>query len=232
MVNQNENRYPIKTSKFSSHSKISAYLNRKSLDRNALKILDIGCAKGELKNLLLSESIQYLGVEPFMSDYLAAKANGLDVIHCSAEDAIALLDSKFDNIVFADVLEHLQNPIELLNDYRKFLSPGGEIVISIPNVAHWSNRLGLLFGKWNYTDRGILDRTHLRFFTKKSFQKELTRCEYEIVRFMSTPVPLEALFPKLNRTLFVLLDSMLYLPTKLYPRVFGFQLLYIIKTIN
>jgi 2-polyprenyl-3-methyl-5-hydroxy-6-metoxy-1,4-benzoquinol methylase len=225
----NENRYPIKTSKFSSHSKISAFLNKKSLGGKTLKILDIGCAKGELRNLLSSESIEYLGIEPFMSDYLTAKANGLDVIHCSAEEATTLLDSTFDVIVFADVLEHLQDPIELLKDYRKLLNPGGEIVISIPNVAHWSNRLGLLFGKWDYTDRGILDRTHLRFFTKKSFQKELLRCDYEIVRFMSTPIPLEALFPKLNHLIFILLDNTFYFPTKLYPKVFGFQLLFVIK---
>lgn len=229
---QIQNRYPIKTSKFSSHSKISTYLNDKCSDRNASRILDIGCAKGELKSLMQNATIKYLGVEPFMADFLSAKANGLDVIHCSAEEAISLIDSKFDFIVFADVLEHLQNPTALLKEYRNLLNPGGEIVISIPNVAHWSNRLGLLFGKWNYTDRGILDRTHLRFFTKKSFQKELTSCEYEILRFMSTPVPLEVVFPKLNRILFEILDNLLYVPTRIYPKLFGFQLLFVIKSIN
>ena len=139
------------------------------------------------------------------------------------------IKSQFDYIIFADVLEHLQDPTTVLKDCQGLLNHHGEIIISIPNVAHFSNRLGLLFGIWNYGARGILDKTHLRFYTKSSFQKEIQNCRFVIDRFMSTPVPLEVLAPKMNPYLFKILDFFFYIPTLMYPKLFGYQFIFIIK---
>jgi len=71
-------------------------------------------------------------------------------------------------IVFADVLEHLRQPEEILSRCKQLLLPSGFVIASIPNIAHWSMRWNLLFGRFDYTNLGLLDRTHLRFFTYKS----------------------------------------------------------------
>ena len=228
-------RYPVKRSMYSSHSKIASYLNTQILALSShfavggAAILDIGCANGELRDLLQSESIKYVGVEPFEEDYLSAKAKNLEVYNYVAEVATKEIKSQFDYIIFADVLEHLQDPTTVLKDCQGLLNHHGEIIISIPNVAHFSNRLGLLFGMWNYGARGILDKTHLRFYTKSSFQKEIQNCGFIIDRFMSTPVPLEVLAPKMNPYLFKILDFLFYFPTLMYPELFGYQFIFIIK---
>ena len=223
-----ENRYPIKLSKYSSHSKIARFLNSEIKLDESVSILDIGCSKGELRDLIKADSVRYLGVEPFMEDFQCAQTKGLQVINCSAEDAVIQIKEKFEFIVFADVLEPLQDPGAVLESCHELLKSNGKIIISIPNIAHFPTRLTLLFGQWNYTDRGILDRTHLRFFTKKSFRAEIVDCGFSTVKFLSTPIPLEALFPHLNRHLFHFLDNLMYLPTLLYPKIFGYQHIWII----
>jgi SAM-dependent methyltransferase len=165
-----------------------------------------------------------------MEDFQSAQTKGLEVINCSAEDAMTQIREKFEFIVFADVLEHLQDPGAVLESCHGLLKPKGKIIISIPNIAHFSTRATLLFGQWNYTDRGILDRIHLRFFTKKSFRAEIVDCGFSTVKFMSTPIPLEALFPRLNRHLFHFLDNLMYLPILLNPKIFGYQHLWIITS--
>jgi len=76
------------------------------------------------------------------------------------------------------------------------MRPGGTLVVSVPNIANWTMRLSLLAGRFRYTDRGILDRTHLRFFTRRSFQRMLAGAGLEVVRFVGTPVPLHLVVPE------------------------------------
>lgn len=87
----------------------------------------------------------------------------------------------FDFIVYGDILEHLKNPEAALLKLRNYLSRKGFIIISLPNVAHVYNRKNLLFGRWDYNDAGILDRTHLRFFTLKAAKEMIEKAGYEIV---------------------------------------------------
>jgi SAM-dependent methyltransferase len=86
-------------------------------------------------------------------------------------------DERFDTIVFADVLEHLPDPVEALRRYRRLLAPGGKILVSVPNVAVWNVRLGLLLGRFRYTATGTLDRTHLRFFTRANLLRALREAD-------------------------------------------------------
>lgn len=77
----------------------------------------------------------------------------------------------FDVILFSDMLEHLSDPGDVLERHLALLAPGGHVVISLPNVAIWNVRMGLFFGLFQYTDTGTLDRTHLRFFTRRSLRQ-------------------------------------------------------------
>lgn len=92
-----------------------------------------------------------------------------------------LSTEQFDVITFGDVLEHLRDPVEVLNNLRGLIAPAGYLVASIPNVAHRSLRLSLLFGEFDYADIGLLDRTHLRFFTIRTIGKMMNESGFKIV---------------------------------------------------
>ena len=100
--------------------------------------------------------------------------------------------SEFDAIVAADVLEHLKDPLEALNRLRPFLKPDGFFVISVPNVAHGSVRLALLSGDFEYADIGLLDSTHLRFFTRETLEKLLDDAELGLVEMRRHELDLDA----------------------------------------
>lgn len=108
---------------------------------------------------------------------------------------IPQLEGRFDAIVYGDVLEHLADPLGALTVLNRRLEPGGMVVISIPNVAHLWIRLSLLLGRFEYADRGILDRTHLRFFTEKTLRRLLADAELRVDHLESTPAPLPLLVP-------------------------------------
>jgi 2-polyprenyl-3-methyl-5-hydroxy-6-metoxy-1,4-benzoquinol methylase len=96
----------------------------------------------------------------------------------------------YDVVLFGDTLEHLPDPGAVLARLRSRLKPGGVLVVSIPNVANWAIRLGLLAGRFRYTDRGILDRTHLRFYTRRTLIELLEAAGFRVVALeASVPLP-------------------------------------------
>jgi 2-polyprenyl-3-methyl-5-hydroxy-6-metoxy-1,4-benzoquinol methylase len=96
----------------------------------------------------------------------------------------------YDVLLFGDTLEHLPDPPALLRRLRPRLAPGGVLVTSIPNVANWSIRLSLLAGRFRYTDRGLLDRTHLRFYTRRTAVEMLAEAGFDAISVTATvPVP-------------------------------------------
>jgi 2-polyprenyl-3-methyl-5-hydroxy-6-metoxy-1,4-benzoquinol methylase len=100
------------------------------------------------------------------------------------------LDGTFDVLLFGDTLEHLPDPAAVLRRLRTKLRPGGALIISVPNIANWFVRLSLLAGRFNYTDRGILDRTHLRFYTVRTIAEMLDDAGFRVESLVgSIPVP-------------------------------------------
>lgn len=145
-------------------------------------ILDIGCSAGALgKTLKERQFCHVTGIE--LLPEIAAKA--VEVLdHVLTGDVLQALpflpDAHFDAIIMADVLEHIADTDTLLQlAYRK-LTPDGKLVLSLPNVRHWSVLKGLLQGNWEYQEEGILDRTHLRFFTMGSAKATLMRNGFKI----------------------------------------------------
>jgi 2-polyprenyl-3-methyl-5-hydroxy-6-metoxy-1,4-benzoquinol methylase len=100
------------------------------------------------------------------------------------------------------VLEHLPDPIRVLRNVHSLLNPGARVVISVPNIAHLSVRAQLLFGRFQYSDRGILDRTHLRFFTRRTIKELLTDTGFSIHQTTASAVPLELVWPALTKSMF------------------------------
>jgi len=137
---------------------------------SAKSVIDVGCASGVLGAALKRQrpGIQVRGVE--ISPEAASRAREvLDDVHCgSAESSLPGSWPRPDCVVFADVLEHLPDPWSVLRRYHEIIEPGGTVVVSVPNVGHRSVVKGILCGRFEYVDAGILDRTHLRFFTRAS----------------------------------------------------------------
>jgi hypothetical protein len=101
----------------------------------------------------------------------------------------------YEAIVYGDVLEHLSDPLGVLLKLDQALTPGGVVVISVPNVAHVWVRLSLLVGRFDYVSRGILDRSHLRFFTRRTLLDLVGAAGLEVTELSVTPAPLPLVVP-------------------------------------
>lgn len=157
----------IDTNNFNnSHSLAFHFI--KSLERENLQVLEVGCSAGYFGAALKADGHYVAGIEPDPQAAEEAKLV-LDRVFCGyIEEFFALHEgAKFDIITFGDILEHLPAPEKVLRTSKSFLKPGGRIVISIPNVTHGCIRAMLLDGDWKYSKLGILDSTHLRFFSKE-----------------------------------------------------------------
>ena len=161
------------------------------IPETARRVLDIGCGAGRLGDAIKARQPAVVtGIE--LSPVAAALASQRidrvvtgDVEHVPLDFA----SGSFDAIVCGDILEHLREPERLLKQAREWLAPGGCLVASIPNVRHHSVVSSLLDGNWTYESAGLLDRTHLRFFTRREIEKLFYRAGYAIDGFWAVNVP-------------------------------------------
>lgn len=145
-------------------------------------ILDIGCAYGFLgKNIKNRTEKELVGIELDRDAAKQAEKYFDKVVVGDIETLeLDLKEHYFDCIIFADILEHLKDPWTLLKKIKKYLKPEGVLVASIPNVKHYTVLRELLLGLWNYKPAGILDDSHLRFFTLQTIQKMFQDAGYTI----------------------------------------------------
>lgn len=160
------------------------------LGRSALKILEVGCSSGYMGAVLRSRGHHVVGVEPSPAAAQAARSV-LDDAFCGTLDEFAPTAARghYDVITLADVLEHIADPVAALRLCGELLAPGGHIVISVPNVTHGSIRAMLLDGRWDYQGLGILDRTHLRFFSRRALLDCIGRAGFAVQELRRTLAP-------------------------------------------
>ncbi|MBW6409249.1 bifunctional glycosyltransferase family 2 protein/class I SAM-dependent methyltransferase [Clostridium weizhouense] len=150
--------------------------------RKKIKVLEIGCGAGatliELKNKF--KNVELYGIE--INEKAAEIAKGISntIVGNIENMEISYEENFFDYIILGDVVEHLINPWEAMSKLRKYLKLSGKIIASIPNLIHISILREIINGKFTYTDQGILDRTHLRFFTLEEIRKLFTVTGYEV----------------------------------------------------
>ncbi|MEI8133505.1 MAG: methyltransferase domain-containing protein [bacterium] len=199
------------------HSSNAHRIEMDLIGQNA-HLLDVGCHTGIMGEALrLQKQAMVIGIDTDVEALAVARTRLQAALHVNVESEYwveELLQEgyrNFDVILFGDVLEHTQHPERILDEARKLLKPEGLVIVSIPNVAHWRIRFGLLFGRFVYTDSGILDKTHLRFFTHKSAVDLLKNSGYVLNSFdvagYALPHWLLRLFPGLLAIQFVMSAS-------------------------
>lgn len=172
------------------------------------KILEIGCAAGKFR-ANLDKPHEYWGVEP--DPEVAREAETvLDRVFAGSYEAVQdqLPDGYFDLVICNDVIEHMPDHDAFLREIKAKIAPGGHMVISVPNVRFIWNLWEVLIEKdWRYRDAGVLDRTHLRFFTLKSLRRSLDAAAYrvKILKHINTFKP----GPKIRRLIYYILPWLL-----------------------
>jgi 2-polyprenyl-3-methyl-5-hydroxy-6-metoxy-1,4-benzoquinol methylase len=159
-------------------------------------LLDVGAAHGYLAEELRAQGFQVTGIEANRVLGEEAAKHCDDFLLLDLDGPLPAFAEPFDVIVFGDVLEHLKNPAAVLRALTASLREEGAVIISLPNVANLYVRLSLLCGRFDYQDRGILDRTHLHFFTRKTFREFLTDAGLEAETLTATPIPLPLVVPQ------------------------------------
>ncbi|MBN1355653.1 class I SAM-dependent methyltransferase [bacterium] len=146
------------------------------------KVLDMGCATGYVSKLMKDNGCTVVGIELDAEAVEEARSFCDSVICGDAGDQNVLRQAGtgFDAVICGDILEHLPDPVAVLGNLKECLVPGGFILVAMPNIAYWHMRWHLLTGKFEYGDTGLLDRTHLRFFTFDSFQKLARESGYAV----------------------------------------------------
>jgi SAM-dependent methyltransferase len=132
-------------------------------------VLDVGCWSGSAGKFLIKHRNAIVdGIEPNSRAASLARRSYRQVFGVRFEDFLAHHEGQYECVLFLDVLEHLPDPAETLKRSCRLLTSNGKALVSLPNIAYWWVRKELLLGRWQYEDTGLLDRTHLRFFTLAS----------------------------------------------------------------
>jgi methionine biosynthesis protein MetW len=154
------------------------------------RVLEIGCGTGSLSRIVADTcGAEVVGIEPDSQRAERAKTRGLEVHVGYLSSELIHEIGVFDVVLLADVLEHVPNPHAMLSLSRQALKPGGAVIISVPNVAHWSVRANLLRGKFKYESHGIMDATHLRWFTAVSIRSLVASSGFKITEYHATACP-------------------------------------------
>ncbi len=172
------------------------------------RVIDFGCATGYFSQLLAKKGCRVTGVElnPDAAKFAEQYCEQVIVADLDLVPLAEILPSHtFDVAIFGDILEHLRDPWKILKETQQLLKSEGYVVASLPNIAHGAIRLALLQGKFEYTALGILDNTHLRFFTRKTVEDLFERSGYflDIIDRTKLSVFSEApLIPHIDKNVF------------------------------
>jgi len=187
------------------------------------KLLDLGAAGGELGSALRELFGEMIGFE-YNVDCIGSLHGRFDQVVIADLERVSALPSNVDVIVIADVLEHLRDPKRVLRLVREALKDDGRVFVSVPNIANVTIRLGLLFGIFEYRDRGILDHTHLHFYTMRTFRREIEDAGFRILAVRGSSVPIRLIVGKYVPD-FILrpCERLLTWVTRLWRALFAYQ---------
>ncbi len=209
--------YNAKKSAHSSHSQLVELV-----PPSARRVLDLGCGEGAISRVLLERGYEVVSLDSHAPQTHLPRFIQADL----TEDLPLAPRDLFDVVILADVLEHLVTPAKLLRQAMSHLARGGRLLVSLPNVVHWSVRALVMAGKFEYTNRGILDQSHLRFFTKKSAEQLFREVGLAVKWHGTTPVPWELVLPQKLPGVAKVVERADLALTRLQPDLFAYQHLF------
>jgi 2-polyprenyl-3-methyl-5-hydroxy-6-metoxy-1,4-benzoquinol methylase len=216
--------YEVKHSPHSSHGQLLTWLTAYP----SSQVLDVGCSDGVFGALMRAMGHQVVGVDLVKHEGVGERLDGF--VEADLNQGLpAEVGSGFEVVVAGDVLEHVIDPDALMADMVSRLAPGGSVLVSIPNFGHWYPRLRSATGTFDYDQRGPLDRGHVRFFTRRSFERLIRDAGLRIVERNTVGSPLDVLerggSPLLGRAAaaFGSIDRAL---VRVWPTLFGYQFMY------
>jgi len=195
------------------------------------RALDIGCADGAIARDLRARGHHVTGVDVLPSPGVKERVDLFVEADLDQGLPAAVLDAeRYDLVLAADVLEHVRRPDAILTELHEVLAAGGRLLVSVPNFGHWYPRTRVALGRFDYDRRGILDQDHVRFFTRRSFERLLHGCGWHIIAQQATGLPFDVadrggsggLAGRLKRTV-GRIDA---IGVRTRPTLFGYQLLY------
>jgi 2-polyprenyl-3-methyl-5-hydroxy-6-metoxy-1,4-benzoquinol methylase len=223
------NVYTFKDFEGSSH-RILLELIRRHAPRGGT-LLDLGAAGGELGAALREQFPRRIGFE-FELDRIGQLRRHFDHAVIADLDRVSRLPGGMSTIVLADVLEHLRNSPAVLRMVRSSLTDDGLLFLSVPNIANITVRLGLLFGIFEYRERGILDNTHLRFYTRRTIVREVEEAGFEILAVRGSSVPVRLIVGNvLPEPLVRLWERVLTPITGAWKALFAYQIILVARPV-
>jgi glycosyltransferase involved in cell wall biosynthesis/cyclopropane fatty-acyl-phospholipid synthase-like methyltransferase len=215
--------YALK-SDYGSHAVLLHWLSR----RPASQVLDAGCFDGRFADLARRQGHYVTGLDRQKLDGVAQRVDSF--IEADLNEPLPeALAGAYDVVVAGDILEHVIEPHSLLNELVRALKPGGEILVSVPNFGHWYPRGRTAVGKFDYDQRGPLDRGHLRFFTRDSIEALIGSSGLVITEHTTVGTPFDMLAAGSSRWRERLAAGAAKgdrAATRVWPRLFGYQFLY------
>jgi SAM-dependent methyltransferase len=192
-------------------------------------LLDLGAAGGELGGAVRDQFRRTLGFECDI-DRIGSLQHNFDQVVIIDLERLKRLPAPVDAIVMADVLEHLRDPAAALRLARQALTGDGRIFLSVPNIANITVRIGLLFGVFEYRDRGILDSTHLRFYTKRTIRQEIENAGFSILAMRGSSVPVRLIIGSmLPEPLLRGWEKLLTVVTRVWTALFAYQIILVAR---
>jgi 2-polyprenyl-3-methyl-5-hydroxy-6-metoxy-1,4-benzoquinol methylase len=213
--------YRLKKSPFSSHSLLLEQFPR---PQRPERILDLGCGDGYLAALLTERGYDVTGVER-REGYSARFPRHVELIEADLEHGLPPLPARYHHVICADILEHLRQPARLLYEIHGVLQPGGRIVASLPNSGNIYFRLNVAFGRFPQHDKGLFDRTHLRFYMWKGWKELFAETRWRIISVRSSGIPIGLIVPRSheNSALVRVAESVSYSLAQIRKTLFAYQ---------
>jgi len=185
------------------------------------RVLDVGCGRLHLTSALQDRGHRVIGVAP--AGLPGAEKYVDELVTADLDQGLPDgVTGPFELVVAADTLEHVRNPAQLLRQMAATLAPGGRMIVSLPNFGHWYPRARTALGAFDYDQRGILDTTHVRFFTRRSILRMIKKNGLVVTRMETTGLPLDVVMggPSLTKRVLLRVDAAL---VRMRPTMFAYE---------
>jgi 2-polyprenyl-3-methyl-5-hydroxy-6-metoxy-1,4-benzoquinol methylase len=210
-----------------------AHLESLKLIGRSKKVLDVGCSDGYLLQAIrdkLKGIVDGIEINPETARRASKYARKVYVGSVEDSNVLNQLHETYDVLLFMDVLEHCKDPWSVLEKTKPVLADDGYVIASVPNVANWRVRLGILMGNFDYQQSGLLDKGHLRFFTIRSVKALFEQAGYEIVKFDFTLGGLPETLSKISKPGKNILKAVIKNIVRFFPGLFANQ--FIVKAVK